>query len=259
MLLFAIASLALACPEVDGDAALSSASEVEIAFANLDQDSFYAHSERLKVAMACINRDIAHGDAVRLHRAMALVAFSESLEEESIMSWAAVKALAPKWRGAPALMPEGHPLRVMFEHAESSGEELPISVPRNVTWQIDGVQKEAVPLDRAFVLIASKDGEVVYSGYHRSVYQLPHIYSTPIHKRSDPLRRAGVWSAGGLALGSAVALVGHKVTAGQISDPATHPDELTLLQTRANKWGATSATLAVSSLAIGAMSFHWKW
>ena len=217
MLVLLVAGLARAeCPEDALATAIRSATEIESAFANLDDARFDAAHTRLKEAIPCITVELAPSDAVAIHRARAIGAFVDGDDATSRKSWLAVRDLQPDWKPSAALMPEGHPMRQLWEApVDQPTPEVPLKEAPKGGWNIDGTRQNGVPTYRAFILQGfDETGTGIYTGYLYSNTEIPtlgvemvpseRVSAVPVDrtKRRNTIRRWGSVGAGVLAAGS---------------------------------------------------------
>jgi hypothetical protein len=243
-----------ACGDDPEETIVRAASSLETAFTQMDADLTERSRRELLEALPCLRHEPA--DVVAVHRAIALGAFFAGEDRESELSWAAVRALDPGWAPPASLLVPGSPADQRFQHANPSGETLPLTQPLPGGWTVDGAPAHAVPTDRAFLLVGRDQGGVVWSGY---VYEPADVPWVPLPSAARRRARAiGTSSAVGLAAGAAAALA---IGAAARGDATGVVDTSTLAPLTARARGATAAGVVcgASAAAIGVTTWTVRW
>jgi len=247
------------CPGDSLQSAVQSAGELELAYVNLDEAGFDATSARVREAIPCIRAELSSPDAFSLHRALGLVAFVEGDDSGSRKSWAAVRSLRPGWQPADSLMPSGHPLRELWDAAIPGGELVPLERAPAGGWVVDGVRTAEVPAHHAFVLQGfDADGQVIHTGYHRSLAEVP-VFEPPDLSRRRRVRVVGSAGAGALLLGAAAASLVAADARNRAMDAHTPYEELPGLRTLNHVGIATGIGAGVAAVGLATVVWGGRW
>lgn len=277
----AVALAGAPCPSTPA-ALVAVAEEVERAWTEADGPAFEAASARLDVEVGCVDAVVGADEAAVVHRARALAAFVQGDVEASRRAFVAVRLLAPGWRPPDAVVPEGHPLRKVFDAA------APPEAPRTVElrtlpehgWVVDGARyplpREALagrapayglPADRAFVLqLLGPDGAPSYTGYHLSTTTIPAselaLAASPSEIRARRRKQARLWGSvvGGALLAGGGVTFGlgwsqrEALVAGQVP-----LDDVEATAATANTLGGVSYGLAGAGALLTTLAWSVPW
>ncbi len=256
MVLFAWMASASECPEEPLGSLQEGAAAIEQTFIDLDEAGFDSAHAAVQRALPCVRAPLALRDVMGIHRSAAIAAFVEGDMVGARKSWGAVRALNPSWTPPDALAPPGHLLRELFDKAAPNDETVTLELAPEGGWVVDGRAGDAVPRDRAFVLQAlDGDGQVVYTGYGRSVAEVPALdFARPgPSPRAKKMRVIASAVGGALALGAAGAAAMHFDARGQLGE--VDYAKLDATRTRGNVagWSAIGAGAA----AVGVTTAGW--
>lgn len=240
-----------ACVEDPEETIVRAASSLETAFTQMDADLTERSRRELLEALPCLRREPE--DVAAVHRAIALGAFFAGEDRESELSWAAVRALDPEWAPPASLLVPGSPADQRFQRANPSGATVPLTQPLPGGWTVDGAPTNAVPIDRAFLLVGRDHGGVVWSGYVYEPADVPLVpLASPARRRA---RAIGTSSAAGLAAGAAAALT---IGAAARADAIGVVDPATLAALTARAGGATAAGVVCGAGAVAVAVTTWS-
>lgn len=121
VLLLLVPSLAAAdCPEPVGTTALQQAVEqAEVAFGTADLEGFQAAQARLQALLPCLESTAPRNLAAGVHRVEALRAFADREQDRAVGAFAAARAIEPGYAMPATVVPDGHPVRGLYDQSES--------------------------------------------------------------------------------------------------------------------------------------------
>lgn len=248
------------CPDDPARSVRDSAALMVVNFAALDGDGFDLARADLDAALPCLSAPLTGHDVVAVHRAMALAEFADGDMVAVRKSFGALRQLEPGWTIPETLVPPGHLLRDLYAEAPTSTERVDLDLAPDGGWDVDGAPSTTVPAEVAFVLQGlGKEGEILYSGYHTSVADIPVLdFARPgISPRTRRMRVVGAVGGGAL-----VALGAGMIGLGQVtkSDLNTVPyDKVSGTRTRAEVLGVGGVGTAVLGAGLGTAAFVVRW
>lgn len=257
-----LASLALAadCPDDPVAQVRSATDALQTAFSKLDDSAFDAAKKQLDAAIPCVTTPLELRDVLELHRAEALAAFVDGDMVASKKSWGAARVLDPSWKPPESMAPPGALLRQLFDRAPTDVKTQPLQVSPDGGWLVDGRRGDAVPADRAFVLQGiGKDGKIVYTGYDRSLAEVPLLDFTPPgpSPKAKKMRLVGSIVGGVLALAAGGAAWAHFDTASHLD---TVPyDKFDSAVTEGNVAGWSAVVLGAGAVGVTTGAWVVKW
>ncbi len=238
------------CPSDTFAEALHQAGAVELAFANLDDAGFDSAAGAMSDSLPCVRTQLAPGDAAQLHRAMGLTAFVAGNPSNSRKSWAALRSLQPGWKPPASLMPDGHPIRDIWDAAEPTDAAGELGGAPEGGWVIDGARSTVAPQGRAFVVQGfDAQGGVAYTGYHRTIASVPDLAPPPlpVEPPGFPTVPVLMTAAGvGLAVGGGLMFASASADRRLARQPDTNYDQISELAKSANTKTGIGAALAVA-------------
>ena len=241
-LAFLIAHSALACDKPATASEIQRvAAEARDATLMVDAEAFLLASDSLRDRLPCLDEPIPGAVAAQVHRAQGLRAFSDRETPRVGAALAASKALEPWFSPSDELMPEGHPLRSLYEGAVSNGVSQPLPAVATGELFVDGAPSVDRPVDRAYVF-QWVDGEVMLSAYQWPEQALP---SYPV---APPRRHTHLYIGGALGLGSGVLYASAAWTRLRYADSALS-DRASLARTT-NGLALVSAALAAGAVTV---------
>jgi len=257
---FASPALAADCPDDPIAEVRSAADDLESAFTQLDDAGFDAAKKRLDAAIPCVTTPLELRDVLGLHRAEALAAFVDGDMVASKKSWGAVRILNPSWTPPDSLAPPGHLLRQLFEQAPTDTDTQALELAPDGGWLVDGRRGDAVPADRAFVLQGiDKDGNIVYTGYDRSLAEVPLLDFTPPgpSPKGKKMRLFGSIAGDALALAAGGAAYAHFNTASHLDTVPYDKFDSTVTAGNVAGWSAIVLGAGAVGLTTGAWAVKW--
>jgi hypothetical protein len=220
------------CPDLPVQAVRQAAADLTLAWIAADEAAGLEPIDTLQAAVPCLDKPLSAHDLIGLHRAMAIAAYYVGDVHQAGRSWAAVRQLDPGWDPPPSLLPRGtEPYRLFAEAPAEPGELVRLSQAAPSHWEVDGVRGDAVPENRAFLLMAfGLDGVVQHAGYYGDVEQVPVLDFTPVGRARRQVRAWG--TAGAVAVGAGAAVAGALAlgTRAAILDESTPLSELRSLE-----------------------------
>jgi hypothetical protein len=246
---------AWACPNITNEQVVTSAHAVELAYASFDEAVFTENIGLLRGSLDCLDATLTSAEILSIHKAVGLLNFANGDDDLSVESWRSVRSLSPSFVPPADLMPENSPLRNIFTRAEPSESIVAISPLQEGAWHVDGQRVNAVPTQRAFVLVAASDHQVLYSGYHYSPFTVPLLEDVRKTETAVTQRKAGVLATAvfGVLAGTALGLRQQQIQALQSSE--TDPTKLYEIRANANGFTVAAEVLAGSALIAGGYTF----
>jgi len=238
---------------------------LERAYLELREDAFDREHEALIAAVECLDQGLTLEQVVAVHEAKALAAFVDGELAASRKSWAAVKQLSPSYAPDESLLPLGHPFRAQFDEAVVDDERRVLERSPEGGWQVDSRPSDEVPQNRAFLLQGfNLDGNVVHSGYHYSVAEVPLIDFAELDETARQRRRRrmhwiGSIAGGGLAVGSLTAMGTAAVAQASVRDAQTPLSELESQAQSANTMSVVSLGLLGGAATVTSLTWAVRW
>jgi hypothetical protein len=133
----------------------------EAAFIDLDVEALETSYLKSKGMMFCLQGEIQGMVAASFHRLTAMRAFVAGDRDRVLQEFNRARLLHPGYNIPNHVAPLGHPLKLLYEEAETMGEgELEHGVPPADGWLVvDGVRKGARPVDAdVFIQVYNLDG-----------------------------------------------------------------------------------------------------
>lgn len=178
-----------------------------MAYLNADVEGVREEWANTLSVLGCAGELLGLHTAAKVHEAAALASFAAADAEATRIAWASLLVSWPHYALSEDLAPTGHPLRALFDEAQSlpTGTPSTVRIPIGSFLRLDGVRTEERFSQRAaLVQVLTDPGEVLYSGYAWPHDPLP----PPLPRRAlAPQLRAGraFITVGGLALAGGVA------------------------------------------------------
>lgn len=156
MLLLIAAALA-ECGLSDLDATMQS---IDAAFAEMS-DNFEPLRDRFRERVDCLSEPLSPKLAARVHRTSALFTFFDSDDAATRLAFARYRALDPGGELPDGLAPRDHPLRELYESADTAAKPAPLPPPAKGWLLVDGEQDDEAPKNLPYVLQHIADDGVV--------------------------------------------------------------------------------------------------
>lgn len=255
------------CP-MDVAALTASLDAAEIAFLKLDAAAFTRASSAALAGAECLATPPTPALAARLHRVRALSDFVNRDEAGATRAYAAARAISDEWPYADSQMPANHPLRQLFEDADTlSPSSTQVTAPAEGRLELDGVVATSRPdMWPTVAVLVGADGKVKASAYLDPGEPLfpyataPAVTAPPVVSAPPRERRLGMPLA--IAAGASLAASGGlALAAAGVGDDYWDPegdytqDELTGMQRRHNAMvvGAYGAAAVGVGAGVGAV------
>lgn len=200
------------CPEPVGVEALTARMDTaEAAFSGLDLDTFTEELDVAAIELGCLQGTLSTPQVARYHRLQGLRQFVARNEDRAVQAFAAGRNSLPDFELSPALVPEGHVIRDLYERMPlANGSTRTVGEPRRGTLLFDGIESTERPTAwPTLVQLLDRDGETeatVYAypgdalpGYAAKPLAAPPVAALPFLRTKRQLYMAG----GGLLLGAA--------------------------------------------------------
>ena len=185
----------------------AAAEAVRVAYLNANVEAVRAEWANTLTTLACAGELLGLHTAAKVHEAAALASFAAADADSARIAWASLLVSWPHYALSEDIAPTGHPLRTLFDEAQSlpPGTPSTVRIPIGSFLRLDGVRTEERFSQRAaLVQVLTDPGEVLYTGYAWPHDPLP----PPLPRRAlAPQLRAGraFITVGGLALAGGVA------------------------------------------------------
>lgn len=185
----------------------AAAEAVRVAYLNANVEAVRAEWANTLTTLACAGELLGLHTAAKVHEAAALASFAAADADSARIAWASLLVSWPHYALSEDIAPTGHPLRALFDEAQSlpPGTPSTVRIPIGSFLRLDGVRTEERFSQRAaLVQVLTDPGEVLYTGYAWPHDPLP----PPLPRRAlAPQLRAGraFITVGGLALAGGVA------------------------------------------------------
>lgn len=166
----------------------------------VDEAAFSAALDRLGVRLPCLAGVVTPAQAARVHRVEGLAAFLARDMDRAGAAFAAARAADPAGDFPPGLVPDGNPVRRLFDGATAPADDHPLPPPKRGRLILDGAPGERRPEARATLFQLADADTALTTAW------LPPGAPTPAYPaRGEGLRlpllvTAGVAAAGGGAL-----------------------------------------------------------
>ena len=254
-----------ACGATSWESVDTSASRLADAYAELDTDRFRVEAESLDRAITCLAEPITTEQAAVVHAHRGLAGFVLGELESSRRSWAAYRTLEPDTPPDARWMPRDHPMRQLYDRPPERAAPVVLEREPVGGWRVDGVETAEVPGDRAFFLQGiDAAGEVIHSGHHLTVAEVPQVDFRALDPTLRARRRArahriGTTGAGALVAGSAVTLVMGLQQEARVKDRSTPIADVEPAAVSANTLGGVAAGLAAGAAAVVVTTWTIRW
>ena len=255
MLLLALLLPSFACETATRTSdVVEAAGRAEVAYGAMDDAAFEEAVGEVRERLGCLGEPLTVDGAAATHRVEALSAFLDGDADLAGAHFAAARVLLPGWQLPSTMAPPGHPLREVFDAAETGSETLPLTVGGAVAWyQVDGLRREDVPAERPYVLQRfGFDGGVLDTRLTAGEPPLPEPLPEPPtepRRGGRGLRVGFAVGAGALAVLSAASFGNAALRSDRYWDPTRDPDDLESLRTATN--GSIVAGTAFGAAALG--------
>ncbi len=245
------------------------ASDAELAFSNLDVEAFFAASDAMRAAVPCVGEPLTRRVASQVHRFEGLRAVLERDNARAEASFAAARLAEPHHRLPTSLVPQGNPVREMYDAVNVGAGAYQVLEPaaEGTVW-LDGGTLDRRPTEWPVVwqfldlggavvetrLLSPADPTPTYvvgTPPTDDAIVLPQVAApVPPRRGIDPRVVLGTATV----VGAVVA-----VSAGSVSarnhkrfwDPDAPADDLELLKARTNTMTALSVAGALGTAGFG--------
>lgn len=162
----------------------------------VDEAAFQAAAATLQKTVPCLVEPLAPQQAAAIHRIQGLSAWLGGDTDAARRDFAAARAADRAWTFPVAMVPEGNPVRALYEGAPALPGGTPLPPPRGAALRLDGVPSRLRPEDRPVVFQLTKGERAVHTEW------LPPGAPTPTYAV------AGAGLRGPLLIGTGAAALG---------------------------------------------------
>ncbi len=164
------------------------------AYAGLDVEGFTGGVEEVRLMLPCVTDRFTTGEAANIHRMLGIAAFVGGDESRARESLAAAYRAEPDYRWPPEMVPQSHPIAILYNEAfQSEDTKLELVAPVEGELRFDGELSVMRPTARATVAqLLDDEGGTVRTAYLFSDSVLFEYSADPQAREALANKLAGV-------------------------------------------------------------------